>query len=132
MTRFTILTAVLAAFGAAFALFPAHADITDYAFELVSPSVPASAEGIVDVRLIDKRSGAPVPDAVIIQTRLDMAPDGMEGMTSDIVALPSDVPGVYRFQVALTMAWGWRISLSAKVQGEEGTLDGALILAVTP
>ena len=132
MTHFTTLTAVLVTFNLAFGLTPAHADIANYAFELVSPTAQVRVEGIVDARLIDKRTGAPMPEALIIQTRLDMVPDGMASMTSGIATPPSDVPGVYRFQAALTMAGGRRISHSAKAQGEEGTLDGELVLAVTP
>ena len=132
MAHFTTLTAVLVTFNLAFGLTPAHADIANYAFELVSPTARVGAEGIVDMRLIDKRTGAPMPDALIIQTRLDMASDGMASMTSGIASPPSDVPTVYRFQAALTMAGGWPISHSAKAQGEEGTLDDELVLAVTP
>ena len=78
-------------------------------------------DAIVAVRLVDKRSGKPVPDAVIIAKRVDMAPDGMAEMSEPIEQLPSTEPGVYRFKAALVMAGGWRLSLGAKVQGETGT-----------
>ena len=41
-------------------------------------------EAVVAVRLVDKRSGKPVPDAVIFAKRIDMAPDGMPTMDSPI------------------------------------------------
>ena len=83
------------------------------------------------MRLVDKRSGAAVPDAVIFATRIDMAPDGMPTMTAPIEALPSTEPGVYRFKTNLMMAGGWRLSLAAKLQGETGTLENKLVLRVT-
>lgn len=58
---------------------------------------------VVTVRLVDKRSGKPVPDAVIIAKRVDMAPDGMAEMAELIEQLPSTEPGVYRFKAALVM-----------------------------
>ena len=65
--------------GAAFAgaNLPAHAEIKNYEFQLVKPTVQAGADRIVTVRLVDKTTGKAVPDAVIFATRLDMAPDGM-------------------------------------------------------
>jgi hypothetical protein len=84
----------------------------------------------VAVRLIDKRTGRPVADAVVFTTRMDMEPDGMEAMTTAVEAIPSDVPGVYRFRTNLIMAGGWRFSIAAKVQGETGTVESRLVLKV--
>jgi hypothetical protein len=61
-----------------------------------------------------------------------MAPDGMEKMTTDIEPLPSAERGVYRFKTALTMAGRWRLSLAAKLQGENGTLESKLMLRALP
>ena len=115
-----------------FALTPAHAAITDYAFELVEAEVQQGEATIVSVRLVDKRTGALVPDAVIIEQRVDMAPDGMETMAGALEALPPTEPGVYPFKAGLIMQGGWRLSLSAKVQGEEGTLESKLEFKVLP
>lgn len=105
---------------------PALADIKDYAFELTQQEMK-QGETVVTVRLVDKRSGKPVPDAVIFAKRLDMAPDDMETMTTKIEQLPSTEPGVYRFKTKLTMAGNWRLSLGAKVQGEAGTVENKLV-----
>ena len=51
----------------------ALADIKDYQFELVQPTIQSRADRIVTVRLINKATGKPVPDAVIFATRPDMA-----------------------------------------------------------
>jgi hypothetical protein len=100
----------------------------DYEFQLVENEVKQGSEAIVAVRLVDKRSGNPVGDAVVFTTRMDMAPEGMESMTTPVEALPSDQPGVYRFKTDLTMAGGWRFSIAAKVQGETDTVESRLEL----
>ena len=105
----------------------ARADIKDYEFKLVKNEVK-QGDAVLDVRLVDKRSGKPVPDAVIFAKRVDMAPDGMEEMTSKLEQMPSPEPGTYRFMTKITMAGGWRLSLGAKVQGETGTVENKLVL----
>jgi hypothetical protein len=104
----------------------ARADIKDYRFELMQQEAKVG-EAVLTVRLIDKRSGKPVPDAVIFAKRIDMAPDSMDEMTSTIEQLPTTEPGLYRFKAKLTMAGGWRLSLGAKVQGETGTVADKLV-----
>ena len=74
----------------------ARADIKDYEFRLVEPTVPVGKDKIVTVQLVNKTTGKPVPDAVIFATRLDMAPEGMPEMVAKIVG----EPGSYRFKVA--------------------------------
>lgn len=106
----------------------AKADPADFEFRLVESAIKQGDGAIIAVTLIDKRSGKPVPDAVIFATRIDMAPDGMEMMASKIDALPSVEAGTYRFRTNLTMEGGWRLSLGAKVQGEVGTVEGKLVL----
>ena len=110
----------------------AWAAIDDYEFQLVQPEVKQGNAAEIAVRLVDKRSGKPVPDAVIFSQRVDMAPDGMEAMAAPIEALPSTEPGIYRFKAQLVMAGGWRLSLGAKVQGETGTLESKLVFKAVP
>lgn len=123
--------AMLMAVISAVVLTPALADVSDFEFQLVE-SVAKVGEAVVAVRLVDKRTSKPVPDAVIYATRIDMAPDGMPTMSSAIASTPSDQPGVYRFKTKLTMEGGWRLSLAAKVQGETGTVEGKLVLQAKP
>lgn len=104
----------------------AQAAPEDYEFQLVADEVKQGDGATVAVRLIDKRTGNPVGDAVVFATRMDMAPDGMEAMTTPVEATPSDEPGTYRFKANLVMAGGWRFSIAAKVQGETGTVEGKL------
>lgn len=109
----------------------ALAAMTDYEFQLVEANVKSGKDAVVSMRLVDKRTGRTVPDAVVFETRADMAPDGMETMQTPVEAVPSSEPGVYRFKVALVMAGGWRLSLGAKIQGEEGTLKDEVVLQAT-
>ena len=121
------------AHAAAVALFglaspgPACADIKDYEFRLVEPTVK-KGERVFAVQLLSKATGTPVPDAVIFAVRLDMEPDGMEDMDTRIAAVPGGDPGVYSFKANFSMTGRWRLSLGAKVQGESGTLDNKLLI----
>ena len=135
MTTFHTKRAVMAALAAALsvsALSTARADIADYEFRLVQANLKQGDGAMISVRLVDKRTGKAVPDAVIFAMRIDMAPDGMPTMTAPIEALPSTEPGIYRFKTNLTMEGGWQLSLGAKIQGEAGTLQNKLVLRALP
>jgi hypothetical protein len=106
----------------------ARADIKDYEFQLVDKAIKAGADKIIAVRLINKATGKPVPDAVIFATRLDMAPDGMQEMATKIAPVPGAEPGTYKFKATLSMAGRWQLSLGAKVQGETGTVENKLVI----
>ena len=110
----------------------ALAEVKDYEFQLVQNELKKGDGAIVVVRLINKKTGKPVSDAVIFAKRIDMAPDAMQEMTSQLEQLPSTEPGVYRFKTDLTMEGRWRLSLGAKVQGEEGTVASQLVLKAVP
>jgi hypothetical protein len=106
----------------------ARADIKDYEFQLADRTIKAGSDRIITVRLINKTTGKPVPDAVIFATRLDMAPDGMQEMATKVTPMPGTEPGTYRFKASLSMAGGWQLSLGAKVQGESGTVENKLVI----
>lgn len=120
--------AALAALIAVAVVGGAMAEIGDYEFRLVDSLVKKGNRVVVAVRLIDRRTGEAVPNAVIFAKRMDMAPDGMPTMTAPLEPLPSTEPGVYRFRTDLLMEGGWQLSLGAKIQGETGTLESRLIL----
>lgn len=111
---------------------PAVADIKDYEFKLEQQEVKKGEGVTIAVRLVDKRTGKAVPDAVIFARRIDMAPEGMAMMEAPLEVLPSAEPGVYTFQANLMMAGNWQLSLAAKVQGEEGPVESKLVLKVLP
>src|ERR1700686_3052508 len=106
----------------------ALADIGDYEFKLVEPTVAVGKDKIVTVQLVNKKTGKPVPDAVIFATRLDMGPEGMPEMATRIGREPGGEPGSYRFKAAFGMEGKWLLSLGAKVQGETGTVESKLVI----
>jgi YtkA-like len=73
---------------------PAFAGANDYVFEPVKAELKKGDDVVISVRLKHKATGKPVTDAVIVQTRVDMGPDGMGEMTSPITPVPSNEPGV--------------------------------------
>ncbi len=106
----------------------AHAEIKDYEFQLVDQTVKAGPDKTITVRLVNKTTGKPVPDAVIIAMRLDMAPDGMKEMATKVVPMPGEEPGTYRFKATFGMEGRWQFSLGAKVQGESGTVENKFVI----
>jgi hypothetical protein len=134
MSNLTWRSAITAAsFGLLWAVSasPVIAGAADYEFQLVQKELK-KGDAIVEVRLIDKRSRKPVPDAVIAVKRMDMAPDGMAEMGAPLELLPSQEPGVYRFKTEFSMEGRWQLSLGAKVQGEAGTVQSRLIVRALP
>jgi len=109
----------------------AFAAANDYVFEAVSSDVRKGDDAVVSVRLKNKVTGKPVTDAVIVQSRIDMAPDGMADMASAISQVPSTEPGVYSFKAELSMAGRWLLSVAAKVQGEAETVVGKITYRAT-
>jgi hypothetical protein len=127
-TSIVARVALAALAGVAFAGAPARAEIKNYEFQLVQPTVQAGPDRIVTVRLVDKTTGKAIPDAVIFATRLDMAPDAMQEMVTKVTAMPGTEQGTYRFKANFAMAGRWQLSLSAKVQGETGTVENKLVI----
>ena len=105
----------------------AHAAPGDYRFELVSAQAAGPAKTTVTVRLIHTPDKKPVEGAVLFETKTDMTPSGMADMTGKVSPLPSDQPGLYRFQVETGMAGKWQLALGAKVQGEAGAVRGTVV-----
>ena len=131
MKMFNFARAVQAALIAAMmggASTAALADIKDYKFELVDQTVRAGPDKVITVRLLNTKTGKPVPDAVIFASRLDMTPDGMQEMVTKVEAVPAAEPGTSRFKATFGMEGRWQLSLGAKVQGETGTVENKLVI----
>ena len=110
----------------------ALADISDYRFELVDQAVKAGPDKIITIRLMNHKTGKPVPGAVIFATRLDMAPDAMQEMVTKVTPVPDGEPGTYKFRATFGMAGRWQLSVGAKIQGETGTLENKLVITAQP
>jgi hypothetical protein len=109
----------------------AFAGANDYVFEPVKAEVKKGDDVVVAVRLKHKATDKPVADAVIVQARIDMGPDGMGDMVSPLAPVPSNDPGVYAFKTELSMAGRWLLSIAAKVQGEPETVVGKITFRAT-
>lgn len=120
----TVALLVLSALSAS----PVQADVKDYEFQLVQNEVKKGNGVVVAVRLMNKKTGKTVPEAVIFAKRIDMS----DGMAAPLEALPSTEPGIYRFKANLTMEGRWQLSLGAKVQGESGSVQSKLVLKALP
>jgi YtkA-like len=110
---------------------PVFAGANDYVFEPVKADVKKGDDVVVSVRLKHKATGKPVTDAVIVQTRIDMGPEGMGEMTSPVTPVPSNQPGIYSFKTDLSMQGRWLLSIAAKVQGEPETAVGKITFRAT-
>lgn len=132
LNRSRAVIAALVLMSCAATASPARADVKDFEFQLVQSEVKKGNAATVAVRLVNKKTGKAVPDAVIIAKRIDMAPDAMAEMVSPLEQLPSTEPGVYRFKTNLSMEGRWQLSLGARVQGETGTVQGKLVLKAVP
>lgn len=131
-TIFNVRTALLAGAMLFSATTGSFAGAKDYEFQAVQTDIKQGPGSTVSVRLIDKRTGKAVPDAVIFTTRMDMAPDGMEMMTTTVEPSVATEPGVYAFTTNLSMQGSWRFQIAAKVQGEPETVKGELVLKAVP
>ena len=106
----------------------ASADVNNYQFKLVNQAVKIGAGVVITVRLVNKSTGSPVPDAVIAASRLDMTPDGMPTMTTRLESIPGAEPGTYQFKADIRMAGRWQLSLGVRVPGERAIVERKLII----
>src|SRR5437588_449791 len=103
----------------------------DYRFELVQAQPAGPGKTNVTVRLVHVPNNKPVAGAVLFDTKSDMGPAGMAEMPGKVSALPSDKPGLYRFQIETGMAGKWALNIGAKVQGEADTMRGTVTFDAT-
>jgi len=106
-----------------------------YHYELAGPAKSAGGgKSIVAVRLT--HDGKPVPGAIIIQSRADMGPINMAGMTAPIKLLGEKPPGTYSFEIGNGPVWNkpdnWALTFAAKVQGVAQTVSGSVTVKLTP
>jgi len=109
----------------------AFAGANDYVFEPFKAELKKGDDVVVSVRLKHKATGKPVTDAVIVQTRIDMSPDAMGEMASQLTPVASTEPGVYSFKTDLSMQGRWLLSIAAKLQGEPETVVGKITFRAT-
>ena len=82
----------------------AFAGANEYAFEPLAAEIKKGDDVVVALRLTHKPSGKPVVDAVIVRTRVDMAPDGMADMASPVAPLSFTKTSIRSTNVARTLS----------------------------
>jgi len=102
--RSKFVLAALAAASVTLTNAAAFAGANDYTFEAVAAEMKKGDDVTVAVRLVHKPTGKPVPDAVIVRKRVDMAPDGMANMESPVSPATATEAGVYAFKTDFPMA----------------------------
>jgi YtkA-like len=108
----------------------AYAAAGDYRFELAAPPVKTAKGDLIRIRLLHLPDGKPAAGALIFQTRFDMGPQGMAGMTAPAKVSATPQPGIYEIAVEPQMGGNWALSLSAKVAGEAETVRGTVAVPV--
>lgn len=105
-----------------------------YRFELSGPAKSAGGKSVVAVRLV--HDGKPVTGAIIIQSRADMGPINMAGMTAPIKLIGEKPPGTYSFEISNGPVWNkpdnWALTFGAKVQGVAQTVTGSVTVKLSP
>jgi hypothetical protein len=124
VVRRLLLSGAFAAAATLTTALPSQANPADYVFEAVQAHVVADGQAKVAVRLVHLKDNKPVGDAVIFQTRMEMPMEGMAPMATRITAQKPSGDGNYPFVADLSMPGTWTLLLSAKVQGETGTVTG--------
>ncbi len=102
----------------------------DYRFELAGQPQKTGTIMLVKLHLVTVADGKLVPGIAIVETQLDMGPDGMAAMTAPVKPLPSSEPDVYLFEAHPTMAGNWGLTLSAKAPGEPEMITGTVTIPV--
>lgn len=118
------------AFAALTMLAEARAGAQDYRFEAAGPPVKSGKTTIIEIRLVHLPDGKPVSGAVIFQTRFDMGPEGMTGMTAPASVSVTAQTGAYQISAEPQAGGNWALSLSAKVPGEAEPVRGTITVAV--
>jgi hypothetical protein len=117
----------------------APASALDYRLELIGPSRQiggigkmhqVDSESLVFVRLVRSSDGAPLTDADVTLSRVDMAPDGMGEMTARSYIRPDGDPGTYRVEIHPAMAGRWAVTVAARGAGESEPVRRALTVAL--
>jgi hypothetical protein len=108
---------------------PALAGAQDYRFEMAGEPAKSGKATLIKIRLVHVPDGKAVSDAIVIQTKFDMAPEGMAEM-APAKASATGEPGVYQVEAQPSMGGKWALTLSAKVQGEAETVRGTVVVPV--
>lgn len=97
------------------------------AFEAVKAQVPAGDNVRLELKLTGINPLPPATDIVVEKHRLDMGPEGMQGMAAPLKRLPGTPPGILAYQTDLGMAGRWEFSITARVKGHATPVTSNII-----
>lgn len=99
-----------------------------YKFEALSDEISVGESVRIEARLLDP-TGKPVPagNVDLVSTRLDMGPDGMATMDTQLKQVPADSADVLAFETKIVMAGRWALSIEAKVDDVPEPVAGVVI-----
>lgn len=103
----------------------------DYQFQVVEPEFRQGNGVNLTIAITDLRTKTPVVDGNIIAAEMDMSPDGMAGMRTQVTPVRSSTPGRYGFVVNLGMAGNWRLAIATRLPGEAEVIWREVTVKVT-
>jgi hypothetical protein len=125
-TKGLVISFLTAAFGGI-----SFAASTGPHWEVVNAQVAAGKPVRLDVRLVGADGKPSTGKITITQTRLDMGPDNMAGMTTVAQPVPSTQSGVTSFQAQLVPG-RWALNISANVSGVSQPVTGQVVFTAVP
>lgn len=104
----------------------------DYQFQVVEPAFRQGEQVPLTIAITDLRTKAAVTDGTIIAAQMEMSPDGMAGMRTQLTPVIASTPGHYSFVVNLGMAGNWRLAIAARLPGEAEVIWREVTVKVAP
>ncbi len=96
-------------------------------WEAVSAQIGTGRNVRLTARLVGANS-QPITSAIMVTAAgLDMGPDGMQTMTSQLRQVPTTEPGTVAFETDIVMAGRWALRLSATVAGQAQPVTGVVV-----
>ena len=120
---------MIAAIAVAATLFTTQITVGQTAphWEAVSAQVVTGRNVRLTARLLGA-NGQPVASAIMVTaSRLDMGPDGMQTMTSELRQVATTEPGTVVFETDIAMAGRWALRLTSTVAGQAQPVTGVVV-----
>src|SRR5688572_13414794 len=96
-------------------------------WEAVSAQIVTGRNVRLTARLVGADSQPITAPIMVTASRLDMGPDGMQTMTSQLRQVPSTEPGTVAFETDIVMAGRWALRITATVAGQAQPVTGVVV-----
>jgi hypothetical protein len=104
----------------------------DYQFQVVEPAFRQGEQVPLTIAITDLRTKTAVEDGTIIAAQMDMSPDGMTGMSGQVMPVGTSAPGRYGLVANLAMAGNWRLAIAVRLPGEAEVIWREVTVKVAP